>query len=43
LKKLKSHYPGWQITRNLARILEELIAAEESKARGGVSSRSALN
>lgn len=43
LKKLKSHYPGWQITHDLARILKELIAAEESKARGGVGSRSALN
>ena len=27
LAKLKSHYPDWQITRNLTGILEELIAA----------------
>jgi CDP-paratose 2-epimerase len=28
LTKLKSHYPDWQITRDLAGILEEMIAAE---------------
>jgi CDP-paratose 2-epimerase len=29
LKKLKSHYPAWSITRDLPGILEEMVAAEE--------------
>ncbi len=29
LKKLKSHFPAWSITRNLPGILEEMVAAEE--------------
>ena len=28
LAKLKSHYPGWSLTRNLDSILEEMVAAE---------------
>ncbi len=28
LRKFKSHYPGWQITRNLRSILQEMIEAE---------------
>ena len=29
LKKLKSHYPAWSITRDLPGILEEMVAAED--------------
>jgi CDP-paratose 2-epimerase len=29
LAKLKSHYPGWGLTRNLDSILEEMVAAEK--------------
>jgi CDP-paratose 2-epimerase len=29
LAKLKSHYPGWSLTRSLDSILEEMIAAEQ--------------
>ncbi len=29
LRKLKSHYPAWNITRDLSGILEEMVAAEE--------------
>ncbi|HBH54906.1 MAG TPA: NAD-dependent epimerase [Planctomycetaceae bacterium] len=32
LRKLQSHYPDWQITRDLPAILEEMIAAERSRA-----------
>jgi CDP-paratose 2-epimerase len=33
LRKLKSHYPGWNITRDLPGILEEMVAAEERQRR----------
>jgi CDP-paratose 2-epimerase len=29
LAKLKSHYPGWSLTRNLDSILDEMVAAEQ--------------
>ena len=32
LAKLKSHYPGWNVTRSLDSILEEMVAAERSHA-----------
>ena len=28
LAKLKSHYPGWSLTRDLDSILDEMVAAE---------------
>jgi CDP-paratose 2-epimerase len=31
LRKLRSHYPGWAITRSLPEIIAEMIAAEEKK------------
>lgn len=31
LNKLKSHFPGWSITRSLPSIVEEMIHAEEQK------------
>ena len=34
LKKFKSHYPGWQITRDLPSILEEMVTAENVKGKG---------
>jgi CDP-paratose 2-epimerase len=34
LRKLKSHYPEWGVTRSLRAILEEMIAAEREHARG---------
>jgi CDP-paratose 2-epimerase len=43
LKKLKSQYPGWQITRDVPSILKELIATEEAKARREAGSRAALS
>jgi CDP-paratose 2-epimerase len=33
LAKLKSHYPGWSLTRNLDAIFDEMIAAEREQAR----------
>jgi CDP-paratose 2-epimerase len=27
LRKMKSHYPGWQLTRSLPRIFEEIVAS----------------
>jgi CDP-paratose 2-epimerase len=30
LTKLKSHYPGWSLTRNLDSILEEMVASEKA-------------
>jgi CDP-paratose 2-epimerase len=35
LAKLKSHYPGWSVTRNLDSILEEMAAAERASSRKG--------
>ena len=32
LRKLQAHYPQWQITRDLPSILEEMVAAERSRA-----------
>lgn len=32
LSKLKSHYPGWDITKDLNRICEEIVESEQSKA-----------
>ena len=32
LSKLKSHYPNWKISRNLAEICEEIIAAQTKKS-----------
>ena len=34
LRKLKSHYPDWSVTRGLGAILEEMIAAERQHVRG---------
>jgi CDP-paratose 2-epimerase len=34
LRKLKSHFPEWQITRSITDILQEIIAAEDSKYAG---------
>ncbi|HUF03548.1 MAG TPA: NAD-dependent epimerase/dehydratase family protein [Aridibacter sp.] len=34
LTKLKTHYPNWEITRDLNRICEEIVEAEQSKAVG---------
>jgi len=31
LKKLKSHYPGWEITRDLPGILAEMVTAEKEQ------------
>jgi CDP-paratose 2-epimerase len=31
LRKLESHYPNWSITRTLPGIVEEMVAAEESR------------
>lgn len=28
LSKLKTHYPGWSVTRGLDSILDEMVAAE---------------
>ena len=39
LHKLKSHFPGWGITRNLDDILQEMVVAEQEQA-SGASSRS---
>jgi CDP-paratose 2-epimerase len=38
LQKLKSHFPGWGITRNLDDILQEMVAAERDQVRGTSSS-----
>ncbi len=35
LAKLKSHYPGWSLTRSLDSILEEMVAAETALSRKG--------
>lgn len=35
LAKLKSHYPGWSVTRGLDSILEEMVAAEWAHSRKG--------
>jgi CDP-paratose 2-epimerase len=32
LRKFRSHYPDWTITRSLESILDEMILAEESRA-----------
>ena len=32
VSKLKSHYPGWSVTRSLDSILEEMVAAERQHA-----------
>ena len=32
LRKFKSHYPNWQITKSLDDILKEIVAAESSRA-----------
>jgi CDP-paratose 2-epimerase len=37
LRKLKSHFPGWVITRNLDDILKELVAAAQEQLRGARS------
>lgn len=34
LKKFKSHYPAWQVTRDLPGILEEMVAAEKRQRQG---------
>jgi CDP-paratose 2-epimerase len=31
LRKLESHFPGWSITRSLPEIIDEMVAAEESR------------
>jgi len=31
LRKLKSHFPGWKITKSLATIIDEIVAAEQAK------------
>ena len=31
LRKLKAHYPGWKITKNLEKIIDEIITAEQEK------------
>ena len=31
LNKLKSHYPGWEVTRDLPSILEEMVVAEQRR------------
>jgi CDP-paratose 2-epimerase len=31
LRKLKSHFPGWSITRSLPEIIREMVKAEESR------------
>jgi CDP-paratose 2-epimerase len=33
LAKLKSHYPGWSLTRSLDSILEEMVASEKNHAK----------
>ena len=35
LSKLKGHYPGWSVTRDLDSILEEMVAAEREHSRKG--------
>jgi CDP-paratose 2-epimerase len=35
LAKLKSHYPGWSLTRSLDSILEEMVAAEREHCQKG--------
>jgi CDP-paratose 2-epimerase len=32
LTKLRSHYPGWDITKSLPQICEEIVASEQGKA-----------
>ena len=34
--KLKSDYPGWQITRDLAGILKEMVAAEAGQKQAAI-------
>ena len=34
LQKLRSHYPAWEITRDLTGILDEMIAAERRHGTG---------
>jgi CDP-paratose 2-epimerase len=34
LRKLQSHYPAWEVTRDLTGILDEMMAAEQRHARG---------
>jgi CDP-paratose 2-epimerase len=31
LRKMKSHFPAWDITHSLSNILEEMIAAEANR------------
>jgi CDP-paratose 2-epimerase len=33
LQKLRSHFPGWRITRDLDSIVDEMIESELAKAR----------
>lgn len=35
VSKLKSHYPGWSVSRSLDSILEEMVAAERQHAQTG--------
>jgi CDP-paratose 2-epimerase len=37
LRKFKSHYPNWQITKSLDDILKEIVAAESSRTAAGSS------
>jgi CDP-paratose 2-epimerase len=37
LRKLKSHFPGWGITRNLDDILKEMVVVEQELLRGASS------
>ena len=32
LSKIRSHYPGWDITKSLPTICEEIVESEEKKA-----------
>jgi len=34
LRKLKSHFPNWKITRSLEQIIQEMVASEEKRVRG---------
>jgi CDP-paratose 2-epimerase len=35
LEKLKSHYPGWSVTRSLESILDEMLVAEQEHSQKG--------
>jgi len=37
--KFKSHYPSWKITRNLAAILEEMVASQQAQLRSNSAGR----